>query len=638
MSDDALLNALFARWMDTHKQGQSLSATELCRDAPHLAEPLGLRIEAARRAQANASTAPPLLPEATSGVSPGPAGPVPFPPALPFRFGPFEVLEKLGEGGMGQVYRARDPHLEREVALKVMGPRVAGHPTARTRFLREARLAASLRDDHIVTVYQAGEADGWPFLAMELLCGESLEARLEREGRLPVAEAIRLARQAAQGLATAHAAGLVHRDLKPANLWLESLPGPSCRVKILDFGLACPAEEGGQLTAAGALVGTPGYLAPEQIGGLPADARADLFSLGCVLYRLVTGEPAFPGRHLSAVCAAARDDPVPAHVRNPTVPVALSDLIRRLLAKQAGDRPASARAVVEELERLEAGPARPPATTSFSTSVAAGSASTLPLAGPTPRPPAAAKGWRPRAVLAAGVAVPAVLAGLAWWWSAAGAGPAEALPETPPKTGPAKPLAATLDLRVWKKEDTTNGLTLDGRGALPLRAGDYMRIEALASRPAYLYVIYLEADGTAAPLFPWREYDWNNRPQERPRTELHLPDREGVDISPLAKGPSGIECVLLLAREQPLSAEENALLRVLVSARPQQGKFDPLRGAVWLDGVAERFGDARDRGRPLLAQGVATADPVQRVRRLLATDLVSLAAVRRGVCFPFAGQ
>jgi hypothetical protein len=657
MTDESLLSDLLVRWADAHNQGRDPTPAELCHDAPHLAGELGRRIAAVRRAEpppgATASTAPPAVPDLTSDAAPRPVGPAAvFLPEVPFQLGPFEVLEKLGEGGMGQVYRARDPHLEREVALKLMGPSVAGHPTARARFLREARLAASLRDDHIVTVYQAGEADGWPFLAMELLRGESLADRLERQERLPVAEAVRVARETSRGLAAAHEAGLVHRDLKPANLWLEfpGEPGASAtggRVKILDFGLACPVEQGGQLTAAGVLVGTPGYLAPEQVEGLPADARTDLFGLGCVLYLMVTGEPAFPGRRLAAVCGGSFEDPVPAHVWNPEVPEALSALITRLLARKPDDRPASARAVVELLEGLEAQPAKAPAPAPGAGPAAAGSATSASPALPGPPRaaadtalvrPAAPRRW-PWAALAAGVVLAAVAAGLVWWWpSAAGVDPPGPVPATPREVVPAAPLTATLDLRAWKKEDTTNGRTLGERGVLPLRAGDYVRIEAKASRPAYLYVIYLEAEGTAAPLYPWRDDDWNNRPAERPRSELHLPDREGVDISPLAKGPSGIECVLLLAREQVLSDPENARLKQLLTGKPQRGKFDPLRGAVWLDGAAERFGDDTDRARPLLAQGVATEDPVQRVRRLLTGELAPLAAVRRGVCFPFEGR
>src|SRR5262249_6614142 len=159
-------------------------------------------------------------------------------------------------------------------------------------FLREARAAAALKHDHVVTIYQVGEDRGAPFLAMELLEGESLDDRLLRQGKLPIPEALRVGREVAEGLQAAHDKGLIHRDVKPANVCLEGARG---RVKILDFGLArAPAGEP-QLTQLGAIVGTPAYMAPEQAVGRPVDPRCDLFSLGCVLYRARTAELPFKG-------------------------------------------------------------------------------------------------------------------------------------------------------------------------------------------------------------------------------------------------------------------------------------------------------------------------------------------------------
>src|SRR5262249_27717391 len=155
------------------------------------------------------------------------------------------------------------------------------------RFLREARAVAALKHHHIVTIYQVGEDRGVPFLAMEFLEGEPLDARLQRETRLAVPEVLRIGREIAEGLAAAHERGLIHRGIKPANVWLEGEKGVA---KLLDFGLARSAGDGTQLTTAGAIVGTPAYMAPEQATGGGVDARCDLFSLGCVLYRLCTGE------------------------------------------------------------------------------------------------------------------------------------------------------------------------------------------------------------------------------------------------------------------------------------------------------------------------------------------------------------
>ena len=184
---------------------------------------------------------------------------------------------------MGVVFQAEDPHLRRLVALKVMRPSLAGSAEFHRRFLRKARLAAAIDHEHIVTVYQVGEDRGVPFLAMQMLRGQTLADRLERTGgRLPLPEVLRIGRETAEGLAAAHSRGLVHRDVKPANIWLEEGRG---RVRIVDFGLARGAEPDAQFTQAGAVIGTPAYMAPEQANGTAVDARCDLFSLGAVLYR-----------------------------------------------------------------------------------------------------------------------------------------------------------------------------------------------------------------------------------------------------------------------------------------------------------------------------------------------------------------
>jgi WD40 repeat protein/serine/threonine protein kinase len=276
------------------------------------------------------------------------------------RLGPYRVLQVLGAGGMGVVFRAEDPQLARLVALKAMLPNLAARESARQRFRREARAAAALKHDHVVTVYQVGEDRGVPYLAMELLEGESLNARLDREGKLPVPEVVRIGRETALGLAAAHRRGLIHRDIKPANLWLETRgePGTSAsggRVKILDFGLARAVGDDAQLTQQGAIVGTPAYMAPEQAEGEAVDHRCDLFSLGCVLYYLATGEPPFRGTaFVSTLMAVAIVNPRPPHELDAALPQPLSELVMSLLAKDPGERPPSAQAVAEALERIGA--------------------------------------------------------------------------------------------------------------------------------------------------------------------------------------------------------------------------------------------------------------------------------------------
>jgi serine/threonine protein kinase len=268
------------------------------------------------------------------------------------RLAQYRVLKLLGRGGMGMVFQAEDTQLRRPVALKVMLPEVAAQQQSKVRFLREARAAAALKHDHVVTIYQVGEDRGVPFLAMEFLRGKSLADWLASGRQASVAETLIIGRQIAKGLAAAHQAGLIHRDIKPANLWLEA---PAGRVKVLDFGLARWADgqpDGRSVmrTEQGAVVGTPAFMAPEQARGEEVNARSDLFSLGCVLYRLAAGRPPFAGDTMVAVLSAVlTQEPRPVRELNPQVPERLAGLIARLLAKQPGERPASAQVVADEL-------------------------------------------------------------------------------------------------------------------------------------------------------------------------------------------------------------------------------------------------------------------------------------------------
>ena len=265
------------------------------------------------------------------------------------RLGHYRVLRILGKGGMGMVFCAEDPVLKRAVALKVMLPHRAESASAPRRFLREAQAMASVKHDHVVTIYQVGEEGGVPFLAMEFLDGEPLNERLRREKRLPAAEVIRLGREIAEGLDAAHARGLIHRDIKPANLWLE---GKKARVKILDFGLAWSDENAEHLTGEGRTVGTAAFMAPEQARGT-VDGRSDLFSLGVVLYATATGKLPFNGPHTVALLlAVATEDPPPPSEVRPAIPADLSDLIMRLLAKKPAERFQSAADVVRAFEEL----------------------------------------------------------------------------------------------------------------------------------------------------------------------------------------------------------------------------------------------------------------------------------------------
>jgi serine/threonine protein kinase len=319
--------------------------------------------------RAAAEDTAPVIPDSLQ-LAPPPDYPFLAPPQSPDelgRLGPYRVLKVLGIGAMGVVFQAEDPHLRRLVALKVMRPSLAASPEFHRRFLREARLAAAIEHEHIVTVYQVGEDRGVPYLAMQLLRGQTLEERLVKAGgRRPLPEVLRIGREIAEGLAAAHARGLIHRDIKPANVWLEEGRG---RVRIVDFGLARSSEPDAQFTQAGAVIGTPAYMAPEQASGSAVDARCDLFSLGSVLYRSATGTAPFGERDTLAILnALATRTPLPPHRIVPSLPRMFSGLVMRLLAKDPDDRPQSAREVVEAIEALERGEtegtaARPPQET-----------------------------------------------------------------------------------------------------------------------------------------------------------------------------------------------------------------------------------------------------------------------------------
>ncbi|HTU21751.1 MAG TPA: protein kinase [Gemmataceae bacterium] len=259
----------------------------------------------------------------------------------------YQVQEVIGRGGMGVVLKAFDPVLHRLVAIKVLDPALAGNVLSRRRFTRETQAAAAVCHDHIVAVHAVSEASGLPYLVMQYIAGESLQARLEREGPLPIADVVRIGLQTASGLAAAHTQGLIHRDIKPANLLLEN--GLS-RVKITDFGLARMSDDVG-LTQNGVVAGTPEYMAPEQARGEVVDPRADLFSLGSVLYACCTGKPPFRGSTAISVLSQVTDkEPTAIRSLNPDIPAWLETFIARLMAKDSAQRFQSAAEAAALLE------------------------------------------------------------------------------------------------------------------------------------------------------------------------------------------------------------------------------------------------------------------------------------------------
>ena len=271
------------------------------------------------------------------------------------RLGDYEVFKVAGRGGMGTVLLARDPTLNRQVAIKVLASHLARNDTARKRFLREARSAAAISHPNVVTILNVAETDDphgsgiqVPILVMEYVDGETVADRIKRDGRLDIRTVIRIGAQIASGLAEAHAQGVIHRDIKPSNILLGR---NSTRTKITDFGLARAANDA-SLTRTGVLAGTPAYMSPEQTQGSPVDDRSDLFSLGSLLYAMCTGDSPFNDKStIACIDRVYRETPVPLQTINPDVPQWLENLVSSLHAKQPDQRIQTATEVQRTLRK-----------------------------------------------------------------------------------------------------------------------------------------------------------------------------------------------------------------------------------------------------------------------------------------------
>ena len=264
------------------------------------------------------------------------------------KLGPYEVTEVVGQGGMGIVLKAFDPSLHRVVAVKVLAPYLAHNPQARKRFVREAQAIAAVSHDHVITIHAIDESAEQPKIVMQFVAGRSLQQKIDAEGSLELKEILRIGMQTASGLAAAHAQGLVHRDVKPSNILLEN---GIQRVKLTDFGLARAVDDA-SLTQSGAIAGTPQYMAPEQANGDAVDYRADLFSLGSVLYAMCVGHSPFRASTTMGVLKrVCHDPPRPIQELNPDIPDWLCAIVMKLLNKKPEDRFESARSVAELLEK-----------------------------------------------------------------------------------------------------------------------------------------------------------------------------------------------------------------------------------------------------------------------------------------------
>jgi serine/threonine protein kinase len=265
------------------------------------------------------------------------------------RMGKYDILEIVGHGGMGVVFRAFDEQLRRTVAIKVLTRALANNATARRRFIREARAAAAINHLNVVTIHSVEEHESLPFLVMEFIRGDSLRDHLRKVGPAEPTDIVRIAAQIASGLAAAHAQGVIHRDIKPGNVMLES---GIDRVKITDFGLARVAVDNVDLTARERPVGTPAYMSPEQVTGRKVGSRTDLFSLGCVMYTMAQGKSPFRGESALQVANKVCDYHPPRLSQcNEQMPQFLSEIVDRLLQKEPENRFQSSDEVVEVLQR-----------------------------------------------------------------------------------------------------------------------------------------------------------------------------------------------------------------------------------------------------------------------------------------------
>jgi len=388
------------------------------------------------------------------------------------RLGSYDIVELVGHGGMGVVLKGYEDRLNRCVAIKVLNPRLASNATARKRFHRESRAAAAVAHDHVVTIHAVDEINGLPILVMEYVEGTSLQKRIDAAGPLELEEILRVGMQTAQGLAAAHAQGLIHRDVKPSNILLENSVE---RVKLSDFGLARAVDDV-QLTQTGVLAGTPEYMSPEQTRGETVDLRSDLFSLGCVLYAMCTGRSPFRAASTMAALRRVSDDtPRPIQEVNPGIPDWLVEIIDRLLAKDRDERFESAAEVAQllgdHLAHLQQPSEVPqPARLSRLTSTASRKRRTWP-------------GWR-RSIIAAGLVILVLATGLG---VTEGTGVTEIIPTVIEIWTPKGTLVLEIDDPRIEVTVKGNGeeLTISGSGVhkLTLQLGEYKLISSKDDQP-----------------------------------------------------------------------------------------------------------------------------------------------------------
>ncbi len=624
MGDDAALSELLSRWEREQARGRDVPAADLCRDCPELAGELERRIRALRQlndlARAAGETITFHAAESQPAATLTAAGPLPSLPG-------YEVLGKLGEGGMGVVYQARDRALKRLVAVKLL-LHPAPSDEGRARFRAEAEVLARLHHPHVVPVHAAGEQDGRPFFVMEYVEGGGLDRKVSGRPQ-PPADAARLVMLLARAVHADHQRGIVHRDLKPANVLLAApADEPALNTayglpKVSDFGLSKTLGQDQGRTEDGRILGTPGYMAPEQATGRPEDVgpAADVYALGAILYELLTGEVPFRGRSVLETLEQVRTQPPrPPRQLRPELPPQLEAVCLRCLAKAPADRYPTAQALADDLGAFLSGQ-RPSAMTAVAI------ASQEPAVRKS-----AAKRSKLRGPLLIATALVAVLVVAAVAFLLRPRGATRADPVPPPTR-----YKGYVDVLVWRKtSDKTLRMRLTDDGALPLHDGDEFRVEAKVTPAAYLYLVGIDTEGKAAPVYPWNpRAGWGSRPaQEDRREDLSLPETKDRGWG-FVGGKEGMETFLLLARPTPLDADDEAV-RGWFEGLPPQRPVQDVRSAVWFDnGRVVEADPQRTRANYEERQ---LDDPLLRLQRLLQERLGPHAAFTTAVSFAKQGK
>ncbi|MFO7901278.1 MAG: protein kinase [Pirellulaceae bacterium] len=516
--------------------------------------------------------------------------PAPFVPGA--MIGRYEVRRMLGTGAFAVVYLAWDAQLDREVAIKVPHRFLLSSPAARQRFLDEARTVAGVRHPGIVTLFDVATLpdDGTIYLVMQYVAGDSLRKRL-RSGPLPPRQASQIAAGVADAMTAAHRVGVFHRDLKPTNILLDENEQPH----VCDFGLAIHVDR--QRERRGEQAGTLAYMAPEQIRGEShqLDGRADIWALGVIHYEMLTGKVPFEGRNRDELRnEILHRDPRPPRQVDSRIPRQQERICLECLGKQPSQRPTTAGDVSAALRTLHREKQR------------SGLVSLLVL------------------LLVASVFWIALAAAALW------------LPSRFGNPSTTVPLKAQMDLLVWDPEHPgRQGVSATSPQALPLRGGDQVRLCLQLNQPAHVYLLWLNADGSILPVYPWRHGKWRQRPQqESPRLYLTLPDKLDHGWA-MQVDEDGLESLLLLVRRSPLPRDVNLQELLAPVSQPLPAKTSV---ATWFqDGMplpVSQQPDTTTLRPPDLGNLAGIQDPLLKMHRRLAEVLRPHFKLIRAVSFP----